>query len=511
MKRGVHPLIAGLRRVGFALGLRRFVRSLLQLGAYVLGGLALTAALAWAGWIPDRLGLAALVGSLCAVCLALFEATRCRLPDAALVLDRRLESRERITTALEVLKLDRRDAMARRVVDEALEWIPGKPLRLFPYRLGRRLAVVVALSLLLVGVHYLPARSPSSAGSDLTVPPAAGRRMARDAEKLRRPESARRHPAVQDAASKLENLGRQIAAGRGGRYQALGEIRSVRQQARRRYQRSHLPRSTPHLERALASLAAAPRSRELATALRAGDPDAITSAIDSLEQALASGGFEAAQLRPIAEALAELSEALEEGGRHDMAQALARAAEAARQGNAERLVRSLQAIRIRQALQRAGGMCQSQADYQRLERVLQSAEGLLGAAPYPSRLTGPDYGIGSTDQEAEPFAVSPERRIADRQADSGLSRTREYGGDGHAPRLINDGNYRATRVQGRHGEGPVSYVEYRAAAGPAGLNLARDAQPGAMVEGAEDALAREDIPPGYREQVKRYFEKGSRP
>jgi hypothetical protein len=29
-----------------------------------------------------------------------------------------------------------------------------------------------------------------------------------------------------------------------------------------------------------------------------------------------------------------------------------------------------------------------------------------------------------------------------------------------------------------------------------------------MVEGAEEALSREEIPPGYREQVRKYFEKG---
>ena len=57
----------------------------------------------------------------------------------------------------------------------------------------------------------------------------------------------------------------------------------------------------------------------------------------------------------------------------------------------------------------------------------------------------------------------------------------------------------------------MSYVELPSRSAGTTLVLARDARPGAQAEGEEESLLREEIPIGYREQIKKYFDQGVKP
>lgn len=211
-------------------------------------------------------------------------------------------------------------------------------------------------------------------------------------------------------------------------------------------------------------------------------------------------------LGQLASSLEHLAEAMEQAGEKDLARELGQAAESARSGEREQLSRQLSALaeRVPQALAR---MNQGRKQAESLAALLHQTEALLGlgrAAP----LGQADYGVGSTDEEAKPFAVGSERHNRDREMPLRTDTTRDYTAP-HTAKMLDHAKFEATRVDGMHGDGEMSYVEYRAPALPGRVKLAREVLPGTMAEGVEEALTRESIPPAYRQQIRKYFDTGA--
>ena len=495
-------LLAVLRRARLALVLRAFVRALVLLAVWVTLGVATAALCAWLGWMPARLRLVAVAGLAVAAVLALADALRFGLEDAALVLDLRLGLAERASTALEAVRAGRQDSLARRVVAEAAAGVRGAPLRLLPYALGRRLAGLTAAGLVLAAILALPPRAtkPGLASESGRIPAAAGRKLA---EYARRLEAAARQVEPLPPLAKLSRLGQDIATGKTGRAESLERLRSAKAESRRLALRSPSTPAAPHLDRALATLSRDAATAPLAEALRSGDAESVKQAIDEMARSMAAGGFDQKSLAATTAALAELSQALAAAGRGELARAFDAAAGAARGGDLKALAKALKEASYAQAMNDAAGLQGSRAELRALNKLIDNTEAMLGVRGETAH--DRDWGVGTSSGEVPPTPVGA-RRLRDRQASTTSAWTADYAAK-HPARMLEGGKFEATRLAGVQGEGALSYVEFRALPGPVQPSLAREVAPGTAAEGTEEALSRDEIPAGYREEIKRYFDK----
>lgn len=408
------------------------------------------------------------------------------LLQAALEADRVLDTKERLTTAVEWIVEERpRTAVAQSLLTDALERMGSvDPARTFPLRTGANLKPAVAALAVGLVLTALPAWSlfgPTVSPEELAVRRSA-QAIAELAETLPKTAEARR------LRGELEELARQLREPGVGREEAAARIGKKRQELQ-----STAGGESREGPEDGSMEARAERLRRMARATESGSGEGATS--QSIQQ-------EAAGLpenHPARQSLEQARRALEAQDRQQVSDALRQAAQ--------------QCEGAGEGEEGGAGVDQALAEQQEL---LQPGSGQEEAASN-SGAAGPegqgqgekpaDFGRGTTNEE-QPAAQHDLDYRLERQADDTSDWSEEYERL-YAPRRA-ERETADTRVPGQLGQGgllpapgevrgaPSTGGESRLDATEVYLQSRRE---------AEQAVARESIPAEYRDTVRDYFDR----
>ncbi len=305
----------------------------------------------------------------------------------------------------------------------------------------------------------------------------------------------------------------------------------------------------------------ADRLEELADALESGDAEAAAKLFEELLDSglLEEAGNDAAANEALGEAQALIQQALAQLGRArpdqllpDPAQVAAEAllaqAETLEKAGADALAGQLREIaealaandldRAEQLTEDllASGQCRNPTGSKEGDQAAREAEGLLaevldgirqgkamgpgggaggrdGRMAWSGRRTrsgapiiGKDWGTGTTNEATPNRPAASSGNQSDRQSKETSDWVEAYEALYESTRL-DDAKGRATRVGGLIGEGEhVAVPVWTTAGGPGDPQLPLVKLPPSYVQASEEALAKETIPAGYRDSVRRYFE-----
>jgi hypothetical protein len=262
--------------------------------------------------------------------------------------------------------------------------------------------------------------------------------------------------------------------------------------------------------------------------------EALAEAQALLRQALAQlGRARPDQLAPdpaeqAAEILKAQADALEQAGAGDLAEKLRAIAEALQAGDLGRAERLTEELLSSGECKNPTGSAEGDQAAKDAESVLAEVlagiraakEGQQGAGSgSASRLawTGKrtrggnpliekDWGTGTTNEASAGQAARGSGNQSDRQSRETSDWVEAYEALYESTRL-EDAKGRSTRVGGLIGEGEhVAVPVWTTAGGPGDPQLPLVTLPPSYQQASEDALAKETIPAGYRDSVRRYFE-----
>lgn len=398
--------------------------------------------------------------------------------------------------------------------------------------LERSKVVVAATAPKLEAVKHMLTDTRSGALPTTTV-----QRLAVDMDELRRQFGQAQPPGPRDALARLSSLADKIAVEkeqlRSGAVATVGKLPIAPE------------RQTARLERAL----------------RRGDTDAAREEIKRLAQkAAAASTAGTSETAELGRELASLGQAVD--GQENLAASLARAGEALQRGEAANAGKALddaaqsltemdrarqEIARSDEALDRLDASKRELAEADESQNTQQPSEGTAGQAPQGQSNTGegsgqqggqqggaltgqsgqsgagqtaaasgkgqgtggeglgPDYGIGSTNLDAGKGYEVENKTGMSRQADRDSRWTEEFI-KLYDPRSIAT-KAQDQKVRGKLGEGRSSGSV--PVPGSPGTEAPRVAATRALLDytqAQKDSLANEDIPPGYKEYVRNYFD-----
>ncbi len=441
-------------------------------------------------------------------------------PAVALLLDRRLGTRELLSAAVDAgpgasHPLQRE---ARRRSVELLGSVEAR--RAFPLvrkaELGR---AVWPLPLLLL-VPLVPAVPAGRAGSGKPAPRAvteAGRYLAREADALQ----ARLDRHGRGELALLKQLARRMERGEvGSRIEALAALERVERSASRGRGPEGEGGVAP-LRVALASLARDPLGADLARGMGETSGEELRRALERTASILEKPPWSdrARDLGRLAGRLDAVASELERLGEVGAARALRELAGALRRGDVRTARELLATARLAEACREAGARCDGTARASReLAELVNAARYLLGDGnpprlqtrtarreddPSANRSAGPHAGIGSTNEEGPGYRTgSPvlrDRQSRETSVKTGAWEARYPSEIGKAARWE---DVQARGTPGSEGELVSQPSLALGVAGKATVSPGR----GSAVPGApERAGELERVPIGYRDVVRKYF------
>ena len=476
-----------------------------------------------------RLGLVAwpdarILGGLAAILAATLAYRLWRLPggrDAALVLDRGLGTRELVTAAQEEPALADRSVarLARRRAAAALARPRVKAaLPLTGWR-GWRPAILGLVAILLAPL--VPVRQTGATAAE-AIDPVVERTAEQLAEEL---EPLADDPVLEErpeAAEALARLQEMVEAMRDGEMQTVDEalIAMTRlEETVHQLTRSESGRGFDDLVRDLAD---EPLSADLARAMTEADAQALRESLERLAGALtAPEALQEAmqrQVERLADRLAELAELLAANGERELGEALRELVEALADGDLEKAAELLRSEEV-------GGACRvggSQAGGERLSAALaeltQLGRYLLGrdprggrspgaadVQPFSASGAGPRPGTTTSDREAASYAAG-DPLLRDRRSAATADWQEEF--EALYESRLESGGGADVRFDGQVGAGGEMLSQTGRGLGVRGggsLPLRPFATPGAGAE--EQGADLESVPLGYRDLVRRYFER----
>lgn len=273
------------------------------------------------------------------------------------------------------------------------------------------------------------------------------------------------------------------------------------------------------------ALDAAQEAKPAVDELRKQDASGVKKALSDLAKSLTKGtspkSFEQAQQQSLAKAMEQLAEDLKGTELEKMGEQLREAAEALKRGDAKAAAKALEKIQGERGTGECKGMARGDARLAELGRILAETRALLGQSggekpPKPDapqqgngdgKGKGPaqDYGIGTSSEDRQGSRSENEHRDRDRTGDAKSTWSEAYQ-EKHPSVRLEGAQGNSTFVPSRT-IGAASYVEIQGLPGEAeDPKIDMAAPPADYRKAAEDALTAEEIPPGYRKQVREYFD-----
>ncbi len=537
-EQALHSALRPLRRrLVWACVLSELCRWATWGAGFLVAGLALRklgllALPAWAPWACLAAG----------VCLGLARAAAVRVSDfrAALRADLALGLRERLSSAVLLSERAGEPLVAALVADAVRSCQALAPRAVVPslvprgaWRLGA--GALLAVLFLLLPQYYL-GLSPAEVAARKEIV-AQGERITRVAQKLRAKQEELKKKELAQLARRLEELGNRFATGRVGKKQALLQLAELTDELKRRQEELARQTSLADIARVAQALRGEVFDSEplqrAAQAFARGHAQEATTELRALAEKWSAGKLSPAERERLARDLEKLAQALAQGQvSRQAARALRRAAEALRRGELSRAQRELE-----QAA-RAVGQCQGCCQALAAQKALANACAELAQAERAIARSG-SGGQGekqlacespsSGEQEGGPSAERQGQEGAARPGPGGGT-TNEQAGQGpeaqqgyadiykkSTPRVSEyEALYapRRAQYQAQTSRAPGQLRSGKASEGapvlsPARAGRARVPYYEVLPEyqpAVEQALADEEIPPGYRAQIKEYFE-----
>ncbi len=476
-------------------------------------------------------GLAAVL--LAGVALRLWRAPAGR--DAALVLDRGLGTRELVTAAHEAAgerhpfaRLARRRAtvaLTPPAVAAALPFVGWRGWR--PAILGTA-AVVAAL--------FLPV-PPEGAAAARAIEPVVeetAETLARELEPLAEEVAESQRPEAEEALERLRQL---IDEMQGGEIETVDDALVAVNRLEQTFRELSDEAAASGFEELVQGLGAEPLSADLATAMTEGDRQALRESLHRMGEALTGPEARSAalerQIEVLKERLSELAGLLEMSGESELAAAVRELLEALEQGDLEKAREMLESAEIAGACKAAGDRAGTESLKGQLAELLGLGRYLLGQGPagldsegagsqgsgsqgsrsQGSRAAtvrkldsrGPHPGTETTHLEAEGYATG-DPILRDRQTAETASWEVEF--ESMWQSRLERGEGEDLKVSGRTGEAGELLSQAGRGLGMRGegsLPLKPFAAAGAG--DAERAADLESVPLGYRDLVRRYFQR----
>ncbi len=481
-----------------------------------------------AGWsvVPGWVAAASLAALLVAgVGLRLWRSPAGR--DAALVLDRRLGTRELVTAATEggaggdhpFARLARRRAAAALTRPALIDALPFAGWRNWRPAILGGAAVILAF--------FLPLRPPGALVAAEAIDPVVEKTaetLAEELEPLAEEIADSQRPEAEEALERLQELIEEMQTGELETVDdALVAVTRLEQTFR---ELNESAGEQAGFDRLVEDLGSAPLSADLATAMTDGDRQALREALDRMGEALTGAeAREAAmerQMELLEERLGELARLLEQSGESELAAAVRELLEALEQGDFEKAREMLASEELAGACQAAGEQAAGERLGAQFAELLGLGRYLLGQTPAElgsrdgdgggdgtGRGSGSHPGTETTHLETRGYATG-DPILRDRQT----AETRDwqvefepmYGSQ------LERGEGEDLRVSGRTGEAGELKSQVGRGLGVRGegsLPLGAFAPPGAL--DPERAADLESVPLGYRDLVHRYFQRQQAP
>ncbi|MFN7972289.1 MAG: hypothetical protein U0166_08060 [Acidobacteriota bacterium] len=271
------------------------------------------------------------------------------------------------------------------------------------------------------------------------------------------------------------------------------------------------------------ALDAAEETQPAVEKMRSQDSQGTRSELAKLAKAIREGkkpgSFDDKQRQSVAKALKQLSNDLADTQLKSLAKNLGEAGQELEKGDLKSAAQSLKDIDP-DSLQACKAMREGDARMADLSRVLAEARSLMGQSQQAQKgqgqslddllngtggEPGADYGVGtSKDDQGEGRQADSVHHNRDRQGDSRSTWTEAYEKKYESLRLP-EAEGSPTFVHGKT-SGAADYVEFRGLPGQEQSMMDVGAPPPNYRKAAEDALSNEEIPPGYRDQIKDYFD-----
>lgn len=444
--------------------------------------------------------------------------------DAALVLDRRIGSREVIVTAIEAGRATA-SPLAFVARQRAADLLGGTHISsLAPatqWRAWRAtvLSVIVMSLAVLVPIRGRTAPDPTASGALRQAGIELQKEIKPVAERLR-PLAA---PTAVDTLDRLEEIAEALRTGSlTSQKDALLEIDRIKTTFENLQQQAQKQSRSLDIAKALAELSGDPFAGDLAKALTVGELEQVQRQLDLMSNALPASVAEAASrasdLARLADRLDLLAAALDANGKGDLAQSLRQLAGAIRAGDMSKARELLAAMELVEAFEACGasGSCDRQArelaELLTLAKYLASGskppaerQGPAGSEP-TSGASGPGAGRGSTNWEDKPHAIG-ESQLRDRQSDITSEETGHYQQRYESSVTRADG-HTDTKIEGVRGS--TGSVQFDVVKGPGRrerITLPLPPLGPAHAGAPEPAGDIEKVPLGYRDTVRKYFDR----
>jgi len=481
--------------------------------------------------------------------------------DVARLTDERLETRERLSSALEFLGIAERNPLTEvQIADAAACSASIQANRIYPLRMTREAkALVVAGSILalMLALPELPFLQSPKVRAEKAALRKEGERIVPMARELKAKATDKKLDLSKRVAQNLEKLGLDMKKGRLTKKQAMVKMNRLSkelQEAHRQIARTNSGKSLDKAIKEMKSLKAIEEAgmsksealqklAEAAKALERKDYDAAARALEALGRKMQSGQISSQETQTIADKLKKMASAFKGTSLDEMAQNLQQAAKQLQEMAQSPSARK-QMEQIARTLQKAGGTCKSAGrslqDAENLQQMAQAISSTqqsmsgdaFDAAGMPRNGTplsgqGASGGQGNRTgrgdgQTALPFASGPDAghgttnlRATSSPMQEGLPKIRQSQERPgmksrfesiYAPERIATEKLDA-QVKGRPGkQGKTQTTFIKGAPEKAESFTPYYEVQESYQKAAEKALNQEKIPAAYRKQVKEYFE-----
>jgi hypothetical protein len=434
--------------------------------------------------------------------------------DAALVLDRRLATRELLTTAYEagawqeggspLARLARQRASAALAASAVATALP-----LVAWRSWRPTWVSTVF---VVAAFLLPLPAPEAEATP-TVDPAVTRAAAELAQELAPLAEEVTELDRDEAVDALRHFQEVADAMRSGEIAtteaALVALSAMEQElAELREGAAQDSLGDSELTELVRDLGSDPLSAEMARAMTAGDRAALRQALDRMAEAVDAGEARDAarqqELSRLAERLERLARHLDKRGEGELAETLRELAEALRTGDLKRASELLGSEEVALACEKGGRLSKGSNMATTLARLVDLGRFHLGQTPLQG--PGAEAGRGSTNEEVEGKKTGGPN-LKNRQSDATSDRQGSFEAL-YDSRLRRAEDSLDLRVSGQVGEKGELLSEPGLALGTVGEgSLPLRPLPAGTAGADEQAVDLEDVPLGYRQLIRTYFDR----